>query len=336
MKLHRSLCKTLAFLALMAWVTLANGEVSRVRVAMQFGLTYLPIMIMQEDHLIEKSAKAAGLGDVEVQWHKFSGGNVMNDALLSGNLDFAATGPPSFLILWDKASSSLDVKGIASYGATPLYLVTRNTNVRTIKDFSDKDRIALPAVKSSVQAIILQMAAEKEWGVGNHGRLDGFTVSRSHADAVIAMMSPSSEINGHFAAPPYAQQELAQPGFRLVLKANEAFGGPFSNGIIYTTSKFRNDNPKTIAAFVDALRESIDYMKKDPRGAAQKYLKMTGDKMSVDEVLKIITDPDADWTVVPQQTFTYATFMHRIGSIKREAKSWKDLFFPEAHALAGS
>ena len=314
---------------------IAQAEVSRMRVAMQFGLTYLPIMIMQEDRLIEKSAKAAGLGDVEVQWHKFSGGNVMNDALLSGNLDFAATGLPSFLILWDKASSSLDVKGLASYGATPLYLVTRNPEVRTIKDFTSKDRIALPAVKSSVQAIILQMVAEKEWGAGNHGRLDSLTISRGHADAAIAMLS-ATEINAHFAAPPYAQQELAQPGFRLVLKAHEAFGGAFSNGIIYTTSQFRNSNPKTMAAFVAALRESIDYIKKDPRGAAQKYLKLSGDKMTVDEVYKIITDPEAEWTVVPQRTYTWATFMHRIGTIKREAKSWRDLFFPEAHGLPGT
>ena len=314
----------------------AQAEVAKVRVAMQFGLTYLPVMIMQEDRLIEKNARAAGLGEVDVQWHKFAGGNVMNDALLAGDLDFAATGPPSFLILWDKASRSLDVKGVASYGATPLYLITRNPAVRTIRDLSDKDRIALPAVKSSVQAIVLQMAAEKEWGAGHHGRLDGFTVSRSHADAYIAMMSAMSDINGHFAAPPYAQQELAQPGFRVVLKANEVFGGPFSNGIIYTTSRFHNDNPRIVGAFVAALRESIDSMKKDPRVAAQKYLKMTGDKMTVDEVLKIIADPEADWTIVPQSTYTYASFMRRIGSVKREAKSWKDLFFPEAHDLPGS
>jgi NitT/TauT family transport system substrate-binding protein len=313
-----------------------QAEVSRVRVAMQFGLTYLPIMIMQEDRLIEKAAKAAGLGDIEVQWHKFSGGNVMNDALLSGNLDFAATGLPSFLILWDKASSSLDVKGIASYGATPLYLVTKNPDVRTVRDFTNKDRIAVPAVKSSVQAIILQMVAEKEWGPGNWARLDPLTVSRGHADAAIAMLSATSEINAHFAAPPYAQLELAQPGFRLVLKAHEAFGGAFSNGIIYTTSRFRNDNPKTIAAFTAGLREAIEYIRKDPRGAAQKYLKMSGDKMTVDEVYKIITDPEADWTIVPQRSHQWASFMHRIGTVKREAKSWRDLFFPEAHNLPGT
>lgn len=329
-------CLAALSLALTLSTGAAQAEVGKVRIAMQFGLTYLPIMIIQEDRLLEKHARAAGLGDVEVQWHKFAGGNVMNDALLSGNLDFAATGPPSFLILWDKASTSLDVKGVASYGATPLYLVTRNPEVKTIRDFSNKDRIAVPAVKSSVQAIVMQMAAEKEWGPGNHGKLDPFTVSRSHADAAIAMLSGNSEINGHFAAPPYAQQELAQPGFRLVLKANDAFGGPFSNGIVYTTSQFRNNNPKLIGAFIAALKESIELVKKDPRAAAQKYLKMTNDKMSVDAVLKIIADPEADWTAVPQQTLTWAKFMHRIGSIKREAKSWKDLFHPEAHGLAGS
>ncbi len=336
MKSWRWLRTASTLVMLVLWSGVALAEVSKVRVAMQFGLTYLPIMIMQQDHLIEKHAKAAGLGDVEVQWHKFAGGNVMNDALLAGDLDFAATGPPSFLLLWDKASKSLDVKGVASYGATPLYLVTRNPAVKTIRDFSDKDRIALPAVKSSVQAIILQMAAEKEWGPANYGKLDGFTVSRGHADAAIAMLSRTSDINSHFAAPPYAQQELAQPGFHLVLKANDVFGKPFSNGIIYTTSRFRNENPRTVAAFIAALKESIAYMNKDPRGAAQKYLQMTNDKMSVDEIVKIITDPDADWTVVPQSTFTYASFMHRIGSVKREAKSWKDLFFPEAWDLPGS
>ena len=322
--------------SLVLMVASAHAEVSKLRVAMQFGITYLPIMIMQDDRLIEKNAKAAGLGDVEVTWQKFSGGNVMNDALLSGNLDFAATGPPSFLILWDKASGSLDVKGIASYGSTPLYLVTRNPEVRTIKDFSNKDRIAVPAVKSSVQAILLQMAAEKEWGVGNHGKLDGFTVSRSHADAAIAMLSANSEINGHFAAPPFAQQELAQPGVHLVLKANDVFGESFSNGIVYTTAQFRNNNPKIIAVFLASLKESLDYMRKDTRGAAQKYLKMSGDKMSVDELVKIVGDPEAEWTIVPHGTFTYATFMRRIGTVKREAKSWKDLFFPEAHGFAGS
>ena len=59
----------------------------------------------------------------------------------------------------------------------PLYLNTNNPNVKSIKDFTSKDKIALPAVKVSIQAVTLQMAAEKEFGEGNQNKLDALTVS---------------------------------------------------------------------------------------------------------------------------------------------------------------
>ena len=121
-----------------------------------------------------------------------------------------------------------------------------------------------------------------------------------------------------------------------MLKSSDVLGEPSSNGIVYATTQFRNNNPRIVAAFVSGLNEALDSMKKNPRGAAEKYLKMSGDKMNVDEVVKIIADPDATWTSAPQGTFAYASFMHRIGSIKRNAASWKDLFFPEIHDLNGS
>ncbi|MGE0797563.1 MAG: ABC transporter substrate-binding protein [Lautropia sp.] len=314
----------------------ASAEADKLRIALQPSITNLPLMLIQDGKLVEKHAKEAGLGNVEVTWLKFSGGNIMNESLLSGNLDLASTGAPSFLFLWDKAQRSLDVKGIASYGATPLFLVTRNPDVKSIRDLSNKDRIAVPAVKSSVQAIILQMAAEKEWGKGQHGRLDGFTISRGHSDAAIAMLSPNNEINGHFAAPPYAQQELAQPGYRTILKSYDVFGGPLSNGIIYTTSRFYEANPKLTAAFLKSLDEALDFIRTQPRASAERYLRLSGDKLTVDQVEKIIADPLANWSSTPQNQFKFAEYMYGIGSLKRKADSWKDLFFPIVHSKAGS
>ena len=336
MNARRWLRVTLASLAFVFSVGSADAEVSRVRVAMQFGLTYLPIMIMQEDHLIEKNAKAAGLGDVEVQWHKFSGGNVMNDALLSGNLDFAATGPPSFLILWDKASSSLDVKGVASYGATPLYLVTRNPDVHTIKDFSNKDRIALPAVKSSVQAIILQMAAEKEWGPGQHGRLDELMISRPHPDAMAAMLSGGTEINAHFTNHPFIVAEAKNPNIRPILNSTEFFGGPHTSAAIWSTSRFRDANPKTMAAFVAAMKEASDWIKADFRRAAEFYKSADNFRGPVEDLMPILEDKDYLHDVTPRGTIAWAAFMQRTGTIKNAPASWKELFFPEVHDLQGS
>ena len=334
----RSRCAYIAgFFLLFALVSgAAHADDSQLRIAIQPAITNLPFMIMQHDDLIAKNAKAAGLSKVNVTWLKFSGGDVMNQALLSGNLDLAATGLPSFLILWDKGKGFVDVRGLASYGATPLYLVSRNPDVHTLKDFTTKDRIAVPAVKSSAQAIILQMAAAKIWGYDHYDKLDGLTVSSGHPDAAIAMMSGKSYINAHFSSPPYGQMELAQPGSHIVLRSSDVFGTPVSNGVIYTTTKFHDGHPKLITVFLKSLEQSLDYMRKDPSGAARLYLAMSGDKLSPDEVTKIITEPGAVWTSAPQGSFAYANFMYRIGSVKTQAKSWKDLFFPEAYRLDGS
>jgi NitT/TauT family transport system substrate-binding protein len=322
---------------LMLVASLAHAEVSKLRIAIQYGITYLPLMIVQHDHLIEKNAKAAGLGDVTVQWNRFSGGNIMNEALLSGNLDLAVTGFPSFLILWDKGQTMLDVKGIASYGATPLFLVTKNPAVHTIKDFTTKDRIAVPAVKSSVQAIVLQMAAAQAFGQSGYDKLDPLTVSLSHAEAAVSMLSPNNPINAHFGSPPYSERELAQPGFHKVLESSDIFGGPFSNGIVYATTKFRNDNPKLMAAVSKSVNEALASIKQDPQAAAQKYLVISGEHTPVADIVTLINEPGADWsTSAPKGIFKFAQFMYQIKSIKRKADSWKDMFFPEVHQMDGS
>ena len=152
---------------------------AEINVAQQYGIGYLPLMLMEEQKLIEKHAKAAGV-DVKVNWAKFAGGNVMNDALLSNSLQFASGGVGPLVTLWSRTKGNLDVKAVSAINSMPLYLNTRNPNVKTIKDFTEKDKIALPAVKVSIQAVTLQMAAEKAFGEGQQGKLDALTVSMSH------------------------------------------------------------------------------------------------------------------------------------------------------------
>jgi len=143
----------------------AHAEMSEIHVSRQYGISYLPLMIMEDQKLIEKHAKAAGV-DVKVDWSKFASGAVMNDALLSGNLQFASGGVAPFTTLWAKTRGNLDVKAVGAINSMPLYLVTNNPKVKTIKDFTDQDKIALPAVKVSIQAVTLQIAAEKAFGQG--------------------------------------------------------------------------------------------------------------------------------------------------------------------------
>jgi NitT/TauT family transport system substrate-binding protein len=322
-----------AFLAAMPFC--ARAEMSEIKVAQQYGISYLPLMVMEEQKLIEKYAKANGV-DVSVGWAKFAGGNVMNDALLSNSLQFASGGVGPLVTLWAKTRGNLDVRAVAAINSMPLYLNTRNPTVKTIRDFTDKDKIALPAVKVSIQAVTLQMAAEKTFGEGQQNRLDHLTVTMSHPDAQLALLSGQSEITGHFGSPPFQYQQLKNPAIHTVLNSYDVLGGPATFNVVWTTSKFRAENPKLYDAFVKALDEATTLINKDKHWAAEEYLRMSKDKTSLKEIEDMLNDPAIVFTTTPQNVMKYVDFMVKIGSIKTRPDSWKNLFFPNVYNLPGS
>jgi NitT/TauT family transport system substrate-binding protein len=329
-------CVVALAIAIVALTSLpARAEMAEIAVAQQYGISYLPLMLMEEKKLIEKHAKAAGI-DVKVGWAKFAGGNVMNDALLSGNLQFASGGVGPFLTLWARTRGNLDVRGVGALNSMPIHLVTRNPNVKSISDFRDSDRIALPAVKVSVQAVLLQMAAEQAFGAGQQNRLDPLTVTMSHPDAMQALLSGQSEIDAHFGSPPFQYQEVARAGNHVVLNSYDVLGGPATFNVVWTTAKFRNDNPKLYDAFVKALDEATAEINRDKRAAAESYLRISKDKDSVENILRMLNDPNIIYTTTPQNMMKFAEFMQKIGAIKAKPDSWRDLFFPNVQALPGS
>ena len=316
-------------------VPMAFAEMSEIRVAKQYGISYLPLMLMEDGKLIEKYAKANG-ADVTVTWSTFAGGNVMNDALLSSSLQFASGGVGPLVILWSRTRGNLDVRGIAALNSMPLMLVTRNPNVQSVKDFTDKDRIGLPAVKISVQALALQMAAEQAFGPGQQNKLDPLTVTMAHPDAMQALLSGQSEVNSHFGSPPFQYQELAKPGMHVVLNNYDVMGGAVTFNVVWTTDKFRTENPKLYDAFVKALDEAQATINRDKRAAAEAYLRISKDKDSVDNITRMMNDPQVVFTTTPQNVMKYADFMAKTGAIKVKPDTWKDLFFPNVGGLPGS
>jgi NitT/TauT family transport system substrate-binding protein len=218
----------------------------------------------------------------------------------------------------------------------PLYLNTINPNVKTIKDFTEKDRIALPAVKVSIQAVTLQMAAEKEFGKGQQGKLDALTVSMGHPDGMAQLMGGKSEITAHFTSAPFMYQELADSRVKLVLNSYDVLGGPHTFNSVWATSAFYKDNPKIIQAFLSALDESIDFIKKDPAGAAALWAKAENSKLPLAEIERIIRLPENEWTTTPKKIMDYAEFMSRTGMLPVKPASWRDVYFEDIHKLPGS
>jgi NitT/TauT family transport system substrate-binding protein len=142
--------------------TVAHAE-GEIRIAEQFGIVYLLLNVVRDQQLIEKHGKEEGI-DIKVDWTQLSGGAAVNDALLSGSIDIAGAGVGPLLTIWDRTHGKQNVKAVASLGNFPYYLVSNNPKVKTIADFTDQDRIAVPAVGVSVQSRFLLYAAAKQWG----------------------------------------------------------------------------------------------------------------------------------------------------------------------------
>lgn len=306
----------------------ARAEPRELRAAQQYGLSYLALMLMEDGHLVEKHAKALGLGDLKVTWAKLGGPQAMNDALLSGSLDFGTGGVPSLITLWSKTrGTAIAVKGVGALNDMPNELIVSRPEVRSIKDLGPQDKIAVTSVKISTQALLLEMAAAKEWGDEQYEKLDSLTVSLSHPDSLTALLSKSGAITGHFASPPFSFQEKAKPPLHSILSSYDILGGPATFNVVWSTSRFHDQNPQAYQAFVAAFEEANAAILKDKRRAAETYQRMTRTTETLEDLMKMMNDPWITFTLTPHRILKTAEFMHKTGRIKNKPAGWQELFF---------
>jgi NitT/TauT family transport system substrate-binding protein len=315
---------------------IARAEAKEVRIAQQFGLQFLAVNVMVGEKLIEKHAKALGLGDVKVRLIQLSGGATVNDALLSGNIDIGGAGTTPLIKIWEKTRGGANIRALAPTSDAPMYLVTADPKIKSIRDYTDKDKIAVPSVKVSINATVLQMAAEKEFGKGNYEKLDPFTVGLPHPDAVAMLRSGGSEVKSHMGIMPYTMEELQIPGARVLLTSYDVLGGPHSVSVLYNTEKWKNDNPKTFKAVAAAFEEAMEIINKDKRAAAEIFIRETKSKLPLESVYEILKRDDIIYTTTPERVMKFADFLYRTGSIKVMPASWKDLFWENVYDKPGS
>ncbi len=328
--------KLLALCALFA--ASLSAEVSEVRFPLGAGgVGFLPLFVMQKYGLIEKYAKQAGV-TVHVRWINIGGPSVMNDALLSGSADFIAAGPPAFLTLWDRTRNSVKVEGVAAMTSLPMVLNTRSPGLKTLDQISERDRIAVTAIKVSIPSIIMQMYARQKYGRAQVYRFDKYTVTMTHPDGVVAMLSGSGAIDAHFTSPPFSERELQDRHVHTIMTSDDVMGGSTTFTMVSTTARFREQNPKIYRAVLEALEEANRRIVADRKTAAEILLASTGGEkgFTVNEIVEVLNDRQVKFTTTPENVSKYASFMHQVGSIRNQPSSWKDLFFPEIHGAPGT
>ena len=326
-----------AGVALLGLLPQASAQAPEIRLAEQFSIGYLQLNVMKHQKLIEKHAKALGLADAKVSWFKFNGPTAVNEALISGNIDIGSGGVPGLLTLWARTKGTpQEVRGISALSSQPFLLNTRNPAIKSIKDFKESDRIAVPAVKSSVQAFALQMAAAKAYGAKEFEKLDHLTVAMTPPDATIALLKGGAQITAAFSVPPFQYMQLEDPKIHTVLNSFDVMGGSHTFTAIWTSAKFRDSNPVLYKAFVAALKEATEIVNKDKRAAAALWIEDSKSKLPLDTAAKIVSGAQVHWTMVPENTMKFADFMAGVGRLKAKPASWKDYFFPEIYDVNGS
>ncbi|MGZ3704991.1 MAG: ABC transporter substrate-binding protein, partial [Bdellovibrionota bacterium] len=287
----------------------AFAEADTVGFGHQNGWAYTPLYVMREKKLVEKHAEAIGIKLTPVYKNLGNAGTI-RDALLAKDIQFGVVGPPTLITMYDKTH---DIKLVANFVSLPMLLITSNREVKSVCDFLKfSGKIGLPTVKSSVQAVTLQMAAKKS--CGSFSALDRLTVGLTHPDSMTALMSGNGEISAHFSSPPFQELELASPAGprHTVLNSYDVLGGKTTFIAMVGSEKWRAENPKAFQAVSEAVEEAIAFTAKHHREAAAIYLKAEKSKETLDEVAKQMGSSDVSFDSTPNHVETYSDFMHEI------------------------
>lgn len=313
-----------------------NPEVSRLRIAQQHGLGYLPLMIARQLGLIEKHARLLGLGDLQLVWSRYPSGTAMNDALQNGFLDIAAGGIGAMLRAWDRSSDDQRMVGMFALSGMPLLLNVRNPRVRTIDDFGERDRIALPSRIESTQAMLLRMAVAERLGVDHARALDAITVDYSHPQAMRRLLDGNEGVTAHFASPPFQNEELTDPAVHSVLTSHDILHAPFTFTLLWSRESFQQENPITVQALRMALEDAMQLIAENPAEAASIYALHSDAALAHTMVNTLLQDPSISFGTEPVNTQVFAERMYRIGEIRRVPANWNELFGPSMRERPGS
>ncbi len=298
----------------------STADGAGIDIAEQYGLAYAPLQIARELKLIEKN-----MPGVQVNWKQLGNTAAIREAMLANEVDAGFMAIPPFLIGWDKG---MDWRIACGLSSSPVGLVTNKEGIKSIKDFTEKDRIALPQ-PGSVQHILLSMACERE--LGDPKKLDNLLVTLAHPDGMNALLS-KQDITAHFTTPPYLMKELETPGMHEILNGRQAVGGDFTFIVGVTTKKFHDSNPKAYEALLKAMEEAIEFMSNNREEALKILSEQYG--MSMEEIEKNLSIEGTGYSTSVRGIDAFAGFMERIGYISKAPKNteevvWEDVDYED-------
>ncbi|MEH1922283.1 ABC transporter substrate-binding protein [Nostoc sp.] len=311
---------TFVFVACTSGNQIASKVPKKVTIAYQPGINYANLLIVKQQQILEQQ-----FPQTKFEWKELSNGAAIRDGILANQLQVGAGGVGPFLVGWDKG---VGWKILASLNHSEFWLVVKNSNIKSLKDFKPGMKIGLPS-PDSLQAIVLRRAAQKE--LGNATALDQNIQSIAHPLGLQSLLN--GQIDAHFTTPPFQFQEVEKGG-RVILKSSDVFG-KISAASIFTTEKFYNQYPEFGKALYTAIADATKLLNDKPDEAAKILSQIDGAKISAEQYKKWITDQAVEYGLEPRAFLKYGEFMHEIGMLNQQPKSIDELILPTLKGVGG-
>jgi len=317
----------------LALATPALAE-NKVRIIGGYALTLLPNYIVQERELIQKHAARLGLSDVTVEFSRSPSVAVANEGLITNNVDIALYGMGPMLNVWDKTNGA--VKGVMAVSDYTQAVYTVDPKINSLDDLGENDRVAMTDIKTSNQALMMQMQAAEKYGWDGRFHFDPNLIAMFNEDSTAALVSGASEIKSAMLTVPY-NDIVTRAGARKIWSSDDVLGGRVSAGMLYGNVKFVEANPVLYEAVVAAYEEANEWINANPAEAAVIYVKYEPQKDGAPYIERLIREGNGfSFTTTPKGVKRFADFMHKSGLLSKSVDTWTDVFFDNVATKPGS
>lgn len=302
--------------------TAASGkDPEKVTIAYQPGLGYASLIVVKQQKTLEKQFPST-----KIEWKILASGSAIRDGVIANQIQVGAMGIAPFLLGWDRG---VGWKLLASLNQQDLWLVVKDPNIKSLKDFKPGMKIGLPA-PDSIQAVTLRKGAQQE--LGNPQALDPSLLAIAHPLGLQAL--ESDQIAAHFGQPPFQFQEVEKGG-KAILKSSELFGGLPSGGSLLVTEKFYDQYPTFSQGLYQTVTDAIKLLKDKPDEAAKLLAADSDGKMTAENAKKWITHEGIEYSGVPKGYLQYAAFMKQTNVLSKQPQSIDELVFPTLQGKGG-
>lgn len=297
-------------------MTETEKEKATLNIAFQYGLAYAPLIIAQEQNLIENAYREATEKEVEITWTQMSSGADISTGIASASIDagFLGIGPAITGTL-----KNVGFKVFTNLSGQEHGLMTNDESIKSLEDIIGSDRQIALVNTGSIQHIILAKALV-EAGYDAHA-LDSNIVAMKHPDGMTALETGS--VKCHLTSSPYIYLERGQNSLYEIENVSEAWPKEKSFIVGVAAEKLYVENEEMYYAVCQGIGEAIDFINENTEEAAKITCEFNGN--SFEEELEYLRK--GNYSTETSGLFELSQFMYENGFVEKAAEHYYDLAF---------